>query len=565
METKVKSRDWVKNAAIVFLSVLLVLTFFSNTIMNRSLPEVSTQLATNGSIVAKVRGTGIVVANGTYQEKATQTREIRAVMIKSGQEINAGDPMFILGEGDSEELEALQESLRSLQLSYSRSSINTPTFDYTLEEKKIKAAEEAVKAAEVAEAQAYQALLDATNADLQPAIDRLNAATERLEAAKQLWQKCSDDYNKLTAEIQAEIAAAEQEIAGAETKLQTAKDEHAALDLSTASPEEIAAADKKIADAETALADAQAKKQAAWDKLAAQDSKALDDAQAEVDARQAEVDRFQKEVDAITGSAGGYNAAYQAAKTQHTTAKDTLENLKYELEQQKIKDTKTQQLAYLDLSEIGAQIAKVQEKIKELSGGDDNQIIAKVSGTVQSVEVTAGSTAAEGTVLATIEVPDMGYNLSFSVTNEQARRLKLGDTATVSNYYWGSEIVATLSAIKTDPKSPVTNKQLTFELEGDVTAGAELSLSVGQKSAGYDVVVPNSAIKSDTNGSFVYVIEAKNSPLGNRYMAKRASVEVLAADDNNSAVTGDIENGDYVITISNAPIKNGDMVRMADS
>ena len=35
METKVKNRDWVKNAAIIFLAVLLVLTFFSNTIMNR--------------------------------------------------------------------------------------------------------------------------------------------------------------------------------------------------------------------------------------------------------------------------------------------------------------------------------------------------------------------------------------------------------------------------------------------------------------------------------------------------------------------------------------------------
>lgn len=560
METKVKSRDWVKNAAIVFLSVLLVLTFFSNTIMNRSLPEVSTQLATNGSIVAKVRGTGVVVANGSYQEKAEQTREIRAVMIKSGQQINAGDPMFILGEGDSEELEALQESLRSLQVSYQRSSINTPTFDYTLEEKKIKTAQEAVKAAEIAEAQAFQDLLDATRAELQPATDKLNAAKERLEAAKQVWQKCSEDYNQLTADIQAEIAAAEQKLKDEKDALQKAKDEEAAA---TEENKEQAAENVKTAQANVDAAEKAL--QAAWDKLATQDSTALDDAQAEVDARQAEVDRFQKEVDAITGSAGGYNAAYQAAKTQHTTAKDTLENLKYELEEKKAQDNKTQQLAYLDLSDIGAQIAKVQEQIKELSGGDENQIIAKVSGTVQSVEVTAGSTAAEGTVLATIEVPDMGYNLSFSVTNEQARRLKIGDTATVSNYYWGNQIVATLSAIKTDPKSPMTNKQLTFELEGDVTAGGELSLSVGQKSAGYDVVVPNSAIKNDTNGNFVYIIEAKNSPLGNRYIAKRASVEVLAADDNNSAVTGDIENGDYVITISNAPIKNGDMVRMADS
>ena len=29
-----KRREWVKNAAIIFLTIMLVLTFFSNTIMN---------------------------------------------------------------------------------------------------------------------------------------------------------------------------------------------------------------------------------------------------------------------------------------------------------------------------------------------------------------------------------------------------------------------------------------------------------------------------------------------------------------------------------------------------
>ena len=41
MDTNVKRREWVKTVAIIFLAVLLVLTFFSNTIMNASLPEVA--------------------------------------------------------------------------------------------------------------------------------------------------------------------------------------------------------------------------------------------------------------------------------------------------------------------------------------------------------------------------------------------------------------------------------------------------------------------------------------------------------------------------------------------
>lgn len=138
--------------------------------------------------------------------------------------------------------------------------------------------------------------------------------------------------------------------------------------------------------------------------------------------------------------------------------------LKHSLEQQKIADNKQTQLAAIDLESLSAQIEKQKQKIKELSGGEENQITSNVSGTVQSIEITAGQTVPKDTILATIEVPDMGYTLSFSVTNEQARKLRPGDSATVSNFYWGSEIVATLNNIKTDPKNPQTNKLLTFDL-----------------------------------------------------------------------------------------------------
>ena len=255
-----------------------------------------------------------------------------------------------------------------------------------------------------------------------------------------------------------------------------------------------------------------------------------------------------------------------AAKADYIAAEDRLFTLENNLELKKISDAKSQSLSYLDLTDLGQQIEKAKQKLAELSGGEENQILAKVSGTVQSVECTAGETKAKGDALATIEVPDMGYTLSFTVTNDQARRLKVGDTATVSNYYWGKQITATLESIRVDPKNPQTNKLLTFNVDGDVNVGAELTISVGQKSANYDLIVPNSAVRSDANGSFVLKIEAKSSPLGNRYIARRVNVEVLAEDDMNSAVTGDLSNwGDFVITTSNAPVKSGDMVRLADN
>lgn len=539
MEFKPKNRDWVKNAAIIFLLVLLVLTFFSNTILNRTLPEVATQYVTDGAITAKVRGTGTVAANGTTQVKADQTREIRAVMIKVGQEISAGDVLFVLGAGSSEELEAAQETLRQLQVSYQKTAINMPTPDYSSDERRLKNAKTAMDDAKAAMDTAFNNIPATDKAEIKKAEENLAAAEAGLAQAQASFAASQQAALDRVTRAQAEL-----------DRLQALKDS-AAQDPSVVLPEDIdaqiSAAKKELSDAKTALA-------------------LINETEdPSVVAAKSLRDQCKARLDALNSAVSSGNAAYQTAKTAYDTAAENYYTLADALAEKKAADEKSKQLAYIDLSDIGTQINNQKKKIRELSGGEENEITATVSGTVATVDCTSGDTKAKGDLLCSIEVPDMGYTLSFSVTSDQAKRLKVGDTATVSNYYWGSQIVATLTTIKIDPKNPQTSKILTFDLTGDVNTGAELTISVGQKSANYDVIVPNSSIRSDTNGSFVLKIEAKNSPLGNRYIARRVDVEVLAADDLNSAVTGDLSYGDYVITTSNAPIKTGDQVRMADS
>ena len=259
------------------------------------------------------------------------------------------------------------------------------------------------------------------------------------------------------------------------------------------------------------------------------------------------------------------NYDYQAALNACKSAEDAYYAALASLDQKQASDWKSQAATGVDLNATMQELDVAKKKLAELTGTDGENITAKVAGTVTSVECNAGDKKMKDDVLCTIEVPDQGYTLSFTATNEQASRLRIGDQATVSNFYWGNEVTATLSSIKTDPKNPQNNKLLTFDLEGNVTSGSQLTISVGSKSANYDLIIPSSAIRSDSNGSFVLKVEAKNSPLGNRYIAKRVPVEVLASDDNNSAVTAELQYGDYVITTSSAPIKNGSMVRLANA
>ena len=492
MEVKVKNRGWVKNAAIIFLAVMLVLTFFSNTFMNHSLAEVATQSVTNGSITAKVRGTGTVESNGSYQVKAGATREIRAVMVKEGQEVNQGDVLFVLGEGPSEELDAATENLRQLQLSYQRTAVNMPSFDYSLDERNIEKAKETLASAQAAENSAKAALEQ--NANVPEA--ELKAAQARLDSAN---QALTDARAELQTRYDAAMILRDQ----AQARLQ---------ELLNNKPEEPEEGSEEDSSYQQQLAAAQAELDAANALLESLDP-SVDPT---VKAAQAEADAAQEALDAILNRAGPYAESYNQAVEARKAAEDELFTLEYNLNQTKIQNNKTAAAAALELQDMAQQIEKAKKQLAELSGGEDNQVTANVGGIIESIAYTAGSTAPKDEVLCTIQVPDMGYSLSFSVTNEQARRLRVGDSASVTNYYWGSEITATLTNIKTDPKNPQTSKLLTFDLSGDVNAGSELTISVGQKSQNYEIIIPNSAIRTDSNGSYVLTVEAKNSPLGNR-------------------------------------------------
>ena len=123
-ETVKNKREWVKTAAIIFLSVMLVLTFFSNTIMNYSLPEVATQYVQSGTITAKIRGTGIIESGDPYEIKAKESRKVTSVAVKTGDTVQKGDVLLYLEDTESEELKAARNILKEKREAYEDAAQN---------------------------------------------------------------------------------------------------------------------------------------------------------------------------------------------------------------------------------------------------------------------------------------------------------------------------------------------------------------------------------------------------------------------------------------------------------
>ncbi len=573
-----KKREWVKTAAIIFLTVLLILTFFSNTIQNYSLPEVATQYVQSGTITAKIRGTGTIESGDPYEVKVTESRKVSSVAVKVGDTVQKGDILFYLADEDSEELKTAQTELEAAQTAYDTALLT-----------------EAVTAADI-----YSPNKNVSTAALRQQITSAQTALKNAKAAVKPLQTRVKELEKTIAEYDTQITYEQTQDTNAGSRVTVTKK---ALENAVSAQANAAA---NLTAAQTALATAQTNQAAAQqnlnkakaDPVSSGDAsyiaalqQALDEANKKLtDAANdynSKKEALDKANEALTNAQNDYNSA--VSDNNGRQGSQTIVNLQgtraaYQVQLNAVKQELTEVEAARDdaqtaLTELVAQvgnvagledkleaIAKAQEKVDELTAKSIGATItADIAGTVTSVNVTAGNTTSATTPVAVLQPEGKGYSLSFSVTNDQAKRLSVGDQAELVNSWRYDDVVVKLASIKPDTTDPGQKKLLTFDVSGSVTAGQSLNISVGQKSANFDYIVPNSAVREDSNGKFILIVESKSSPLGNRYVATRVDVEVLASDDKQTAVNGGLYGNEYVITTSSAPVEAGKLVRLADN
>lgn len=195
---------------------------------------------------------------------------------------------------------------------------------------------------------------------------------------------------------------------------------------------------------------------------------------------------------------------------------------------------------------------------------DETIVTAPIAGKIVDVNFVPGNKVTSGNTVATIEVADKGYICELTMTTEEARKIQVGAECSITNSWWYSDIEASVTQIRSDPSSQGKNRIVVIEVKGDVYEGQSLTFSIGDKSQSYDSVLPNSAIREDSEGKFVLVVESKNTPLSVRYTARRMSIEVITSDDTKSAVSG-LYGSEFVITSATSPISDGQQVRLAEN
>lgn len=561
MEKETNRKHIVKKAAVIFLVAMLILTFFSNTIMNYSLPEVATEPVTTGTVSNKVRGQGTVETNSDLDVTVSGARVVKEVKVEVGDEVKKGDVLFTFEEGENTELDEAQNALDDLELNYAKSLLKSAP-DYTEDNISIKDAKEDLQNA--IDAQETAAKNDKTlkaakkeAAEIKKKVAAAQAKVDSLQEQSDAYS-AAGDYDAINDQLKADnesLAAMKVQLSDLKEDLKKAQD----------AGDDTTDLNRQIRDKETDIANKQDDISSGTKKLEAlKPSKQVksDLASATKTLTSLQKQQEEKEAKVTELSAASTLADAKAAVKEKRKA---LAGLIRGLDTKKKEDSLNAQSEALDNEAAQKSIEEQRDKVDKIKNSNDiTEVKAEEDGIVSEVNCKTGDSVTADAPLAKIQLADSGYVVKVTVTKAQSKLIRTGDEATVENV-WDDSVTATVKSIRADTENPNQNMIVTFEVKGDgVSVGQTLAFAVGNRSSQYDAVVPNNAVREDSKGKFVLVLKVKGTPLGNRYTVKRADVEVQASDDTSSGVTGGVYENDNVITNSSKPLEEGMQVRLVE-
>ncbi|MBP1564613.1 MAG: biotin/lipoyl-binding protein [Oscillospiraceae bacterium] len=591
-------REWVKNIIIVFLLVMLLLTFFSNTIMNYSLPEVSVTRMSRDSVSRSYELDLMIEANKTYDVTADETRDIKRVAVKRGQEIKEGQVIFYLEQAeDSAEAKQLEETIKTSKLAYEK-AIMTLANDYFAENQAISQARDALNNAIAARDEANSVappvdnsgrLLEIMNlmAGLQADLGAIDGEKYSEMSAERyaLFSESYEKYISLNDECVAlnqKIANDTAKIAGQDetmmqrnldklkTELERLREDGAAQRIIEDKQTEVTYAEedlKKLQDTKTAIADNQ-KLVSEKEPLMLQSKTEYETKLNEIKASlNSQLQSLGNEKEMLSSEEMGPGSTVPNGIDYDGAVRDAqyaLDAAVHTLEEKMKADQITDAQAQLELNAQKESIEELEAELAEiLAEQTSTEIVSPVDGVVETINVTSGQTCAEGESLMILNISDDGFTATTTLDNDKGKVLKKGDEAKVLNNY--DDLTVTVKSIAKD-KNDSSKFKVTFAVSGEgAVAGQNIKIELGERSSTFDSVLPRSAVKQDSEGYFVYAVKSKSTPLGNRYIVEKIAVSIVAQDDVHYAVSGEFgESADYVITASSKPLKAGDQVRFAE-
>ncbi len=582
-------RSRVVKAMVAFVAVLALLTFFSNTLMNLTIPKVMGAYASRGNLSYSNSARGTITVENQTEVKGLEGRTVDQVKVTNYDTVQAGDTILTLKPiEESEDLQSKRDRLKQLERDAEYDSRTDNTTDFTSYYDSINMAKATLSDAEdtlyavqnkdaveeenkqiINEESVKEVSLKATVTEAAKTVEDIQKQIDAIDASIAPLQAQIDVYTALGTPTPTPRPDAPEATEPAATEPETPVPEGATA-TPTPSPSPAPAYDEDGLDPTSPtyemeklmlkIREYEDQKTALESQLESAKTR-LDEASAELADCQGKIKDAQAEIDALKQL-----PSEAAAQNAVTTARNAVNTAQKALSDAQTAAGITEDKARDTAEDREEEIAKLKKQIEELEKqAKVTEIKAPVGGYIYNIAVASGDALTAKTfVTYIIPETDRVCSVSFKFSSQAAQSIRVGmDLEITSGFIQG----CTVQSIKPDPDNPRANKIVKCMVAGnDAWPGEEITVNAGRGNDNYKCVVPSSAVSEDNNGHFIYVIVGSSTPLGDKYTVKRVDVSIEATDGAATAIKGEgLDKYDVMIVVrAEKPLEDGQRVRLED-
>lgn len=193
----------------------------------------------------------------------------------------------------------------------------------------------------------------------------------------------------------------------------------------------------------------------------------------------------------------------------------------------------------------------------------EGKIFSKVAGSVKAISISTGSKTSDTAAMILSDASE-GWVFEALLTGEQMLLLNMDDTVTLS-FRNGKKTLEnrSLAAIN---KVDDENYLVTVEGNGESMLPGQMgTLKFVKQEGPYSCCVPLSAIHTEGNKKYIYVLREVNTILGTELRLVRRRVEIIDQNDSYAALKEDsLSREEQFVIDSNREIASGDTVRLME-
>lgn len=597
--------------AFLFLMVaMLLLTGVSRAAAAFTVAQVQVEKPQSRKIIHTVTGSGMVEKMKEQAVYAAADVLVAEIAVKQGQNVSKGDILARLDmESIQKKMESLADEIETLRMQNmdlaaaqqkEKSDKNKAKaragedYDNTISEseRKIKEARENVK-------DAKEKLKEARKQAKKQSADEYKKKLEELQAAVKVAEKAYDDAKELeesevlrakravedaqktpasdyeTEILQIEINQKQRELdelyrrkregeEGLDTQIRALEDEIRTLKLRQQEKENT---EKKQAEERK---QAISRAQEDYNSTVRKYSRLVNEAKKELDAANLKLKEFLEsdgesllEDASVKAAEEALNEAEKALEEAKRQSKEDKRQAKRNLEDAMAEDADSHQaeINQIQITEKQRQLSML-ETVKKNGG----KIKAQMEGTVTLVQIEVGQRTTETAVFLMSDTSG-GMSFTTEISKEDAVYVTAGDTVTLKT---ADKTYEELSVVSVETEGEETGEEAVkvtvFVPKDTLSLGEYADMELTKESAEYSVTLPLSAIHTENEKNYVYVMAEENTVLGGEYVAQRMDVTVAEKNAMYAALTNsDLTEESQVIVSSDQMLSAGEKIRLQEN